>query len=73
MTAEAEFPASVRAPAQYGPGVLARSAYFNLYRLLPAARTAEALSDLFGCTLSPATAERAGRLFSGKLVRSEQR
>lgn len=70
--AKAEFPAGVRATAQYGPGVLARSAYFNLYQLLPVARTSEALRDLFGCALSPATVERSGRLFSGKLVRSEQ-
>ena len=69
----ADFPASVRAPAQYGPGVLALAAYFRLYQLLPAARTAEALRDLFGCPVSPATVERAGRVFSGKLVRSEQR
>lgn len=67
------FPAGVRAPAQYGPGVLARSTYFRLYQLLPAARTAEAMRDLFGCPLSPATVERSGRLFSGKLVRCEQR
>ena len=71
--ARGEFPAGVRAPTQYGPRVLARSTYFNLYQLLPAARTAEALSDLFGCHLSPATVERSGRVFSGKLVRSEQR
>jgi hypothetical protein len=63
----------VRAPVQYGPRVLARAAYFRLYQLLPAARTAEALSDLFGCPVSPATVERAGVVFSGKLVRSEQR
>jgi transposase len=67
------FPAGVRAPAQYGPGVLARSTYFRLYQLLPAARTSEALRDLFGCHLSPATVERSGRVFSGKLVRCEQR
>lgn len=70
---KAGFPAGVRAPAQYGPGVLARSTYFRLYQLLPAARTSEALSDLFGCHLSPATVERAGHVFSEKLVRSEQR
>jgi transposase len=52
---------------------LARSAYFNLYQLLPLARTAEVLGDLFGCALSPATVERASRRISGKLVRSEQR
>src|SRR5215213_1718050 len=70
---QAAFPAGVRAPAQYGPALLARSAYLNLYQLLPVARTSEALRDLFNCALSPATVERAGRLFSGKLVRSEQR
>jgi transposase len=31
------------------------------------------MRDLFGCPLSPATVERSGRLFSGKLVRCEQR
>lgn len=71
--AKAEFPASVRAPVQYGPRLLARAAYLNLYQLLPAARTAEALSDFFGCHLSPATIQRAGRFSSGKLVRAEQR
>ena len=71
--ARGAFPAGVRAPTQYGPGILARAAYFNLYQLLPAARTSEALRDLFGCALSPATVERASRVFSGKLVRTEQR
>jgi transposase len=70
---QAEFPASVRAPAQYGPELLARAAYLNLYQLLPVARTSEAIRDLFGCALSPATIQRAGRFSSGKLVRSEQR
>jgi transposase len=73
VSARAVFPASVRAPVQYGPAVLARSAYLNLYQLLPVARTAEALRDLFGCPLSPATVGRAGRSFSGKLRNSEQR
>ena len=71
--ASGEFPSSLRAPTQYGPRLLARAAYLNLYQLLPVARTSEALSDLFGCPVSPATVERAGRFSSGKLVRSEQR
>jgi transposase len=58
---------------QYGPQVLTRSAYLNLYQLLPVARTSETLRDLFGCALSPATIQRASRFFSGKLVGSEQR
>ena len=73
LTARAEFPAGLRAPVQYGPRLLARAAYLNLYQLLPVARTTEALADLFGCAPSPAVIQRAARLFSGKLVRSEQR
>lgn len=68
-----DFPAGVRAPTQYGPAMLSRAAYLNLYQLLPVARTSETLRDLFGVALSPAVIQRAGRLFSEKLVRSEQR
>jgi transposase len=53
--ARSDFPASVRAPVQYGPALLARAAYLNLYQLLPVARTSEAIGGLFGCALSPAT------------------
>jgi transposase len=72
-TTKAEFPSGIRAPVQYGPGVLTRASYLHLYQLLPIARTTESMHDLFGCTLAPATVERASRLFSGKLVRCEQR
>jgi transposase len=72
-TTKASFPAGLRAPVQYGSRLLARAAYLHHYQLLPIARAAEALRDLFGCALSPATVERAGRFCSGKLVRSEQR
>ena len=67
------FPASVRAPAQYGSGVLSRSVYLHLYQLLPVARTSETMRDLFQCTLSPATAQRAARFSSGKLLHTELR
>lgn len=70
---KAAFPASVRAPVQYGQGVLSRSCYLHLYQLLPVARTSETMHDLFGCTLSPATVQRAARLSSGKLLHTELR
>jgi transposase len=70
---QARFPASVRAPVQYGPGVLSRSVYLHLYQLLPVARTAETMRDLFGCPVSLATVARAARVSSGKLVGVEQR
>lgn len=70
---KAVFPRDVRAPVQYGAGVLSRVSYLHLYQLLPVARTSEAMQDLFGCSISAATIQRASRVFSGKLVRSEQR
>lgn len=42
--------ASVRAPAQYGSGVLSRCVYLHHYQLLPVARTSETMRDLFGCS-----------------------
>jgi transposase len=70
---KAIFPASVRAPIQYGSGVISRAVYLHLYQLLPAARTSETLRDLFGCSPSVATIQRATRLSSATLVRCEQR
>lgn len=73
VTTRAEFPPGVRAPVQYGPGVFSRVGYLHLYQMLPVARTSEAMHDLFGCYVSWATVVRAGRIFSSKLVRCEQR
>ncbi len=70
---KANFPAQVRAPVQYGPGVLSRSVYLHLYQLLPVARTSETMRDLFACHISAATVQRAARVSSGKLVNTEQR
>ncbi len=70
---KAAFPAAVRAPVQYGQGVLSRSVYLHLYQLLPVARTAETMTDLFGCHLSAATVQRAARLSAGKLIHTELR
>lgn len=70
---KAGFPRGVRAPVQYGTGVLSRVSYLHLYQLLPVARTSEAMQDLFGCTISAASVQRISRIFSGKLLRTEQR
>jgi transposase len=43
-----EFPEGVGAPAQYGPRLRALGVYLMAYHLLPYARTAELLADLFG-------------------------
>lgn len=72
-TTRAAFPASVRAPVQYGQGVLSRSCYLHLYQLLPVARTSETMRDLFQCAISPATVQRVSRLSASKLVHAELR
>ncbi|HEV7377755.1 MAG TPA: IS66 family transposase [Pyrinomonadaceae bacterium] len=72
-TTKATFPLSVRAPVQYGMGVLSRSVYLHLYQLLPVARTAETMRDLFDCHISVATIQRATRVSSAKLIYTEQR
>lgn len=43
-----EFPASVSAPAQYGPGMHAAMTYLNVRQVIPCQRVAEVCQDLFG-------------------------
>lgn len=50
-----QFPDGVRAAVQYGASVKARVLYLHDYQLLPYARTAEAMRELFGCTVSAGT------------------
>jgi transposase len=70
---KAEFPRGVRAPAQYGEGVRARATYLHKYQLLPFARTSEAMKELFGCSLSPATLHTTRGRLAEKLVGVEAR
>jgi transposase len=70
---KAPFPAHVRAPICYGPGLRARAAYLHKYQLLPVARTSEALSDLFGCRVSPGTVHRMTVECSAALAGAEAR
>ena len=55
---KARFPAGVSAPVCYGRGLRSRAAYLHRYQLLPVARTAEAMRDLFGCRLSAGSVHR---------------
>lgn len=55
---KAPFPAAVTAPVCYGPGLRARATYLHQYQLLPVARAAEAMRDLFGCPVSAGTIHR---------------
>ncbi|MDT5269553.1 MAG: transposase [Acidobacteriota bacterium] len=70
---KARFPAHVIAPVCYGLGLRARAAYLHKYQLLPVARTAEAMRDLFGCTVSAGTVHRMTQECSEALSASEAR
>lgn len=67
------FPSEIKAPVQYGASVFSRIVYLNQYQLLPVARTAESMKDLFACPVSLATIQRAAKVCSHKLMRYEYR
>jgi transposase len=54
----ARFPPEVRAPLSYGPELTGLAVYLNQAQLLPAARTAAVIRDLFGSSLSAGTVTR---------------
>jgi transposase len=66
------FPAWVKARAQYGPQVQALAVYLLTYQLLPYARTAALLEQVFGCALSPGTLETWEQQASTQLATAEE-
>lgn len=67
------FPDNLKAPVQYGASVFSRIVYLNQYQLIPVARTAESMNDLFQCPVSLATIVRAAKVCSHQLFRFEYR
>lgn len=49
------FPAGVDSPVQYGPNVKALGVHLTQGQMLPYARAAQLIADLYGLTVSPAT------------------
>jgi transposase len=70
-TTRGEFAGAVRSGVRYGPGVKARVLYLQQYQLLPYARTAEAMGDLFGCRLSSGTVANIVRECADGLLETE--
>lgn len=68
---KAGFPEGVRASVQYGPSVLSHALYLHDYQLLPYARTADAMRELFGCAMSTGTLSPAVRRCASRLVETE--
>jgi transposase len=61
----------VTATVQYGPSILARALYLHDYQLLPYARAAEAMRELFGCAISAWTLATAVRRCVTGLIETE--
>jgi transposase len=71
QTTRGEFAGAVRSGVQYGSGVKARVLYLQQYQLLPYARTAEAMRDLFGCPVSAGTVANIVRECADALLETE--
>jgi transposase len=69
---KAAFPTGVAQATQYGPGILALSVYLQSYQLLPYARSAELLRDLFGAAPSEGTLAAALEQAHTRLAPVEQ-
>jgi len=67
VTTTAPFPIEAREPLQYGPRLKALAVYLRDYQLLPFARCAQMLTDVFSATLCKATLENALRECSTRL------
>ena len=66
------FPDEVRASIQFGPMLKGIALYLLYGQLLPDARTAELLSDVCGCHLSPGTLEAFVAEGADRLVETEE-
>ena len=66
------FPDEVRASIQFGPLLKGIALYLLYGQLLPYARTAELLSDVCGCPLSPGTLEAFVAEGADRLVETEE-
>jgi transposase len=66
------FPDEVRSSIQFGPMIKGIALYLLYGQLLPYARTAELLSDVCGCHISPGTLEAFVAAGTDRLVETEE-
>ena len=64
---KASFPQGVTSAVQYGPRIQAQASYFNIYQLIPLARTSTIFGDLYGHELSEASVLAANQRLKEKV------
>lgn len=69
---EAEFPAEVGQPTQYGPNVKSQAVYFNTYHHIPLERTSEIIEDLYGHRISEAVTIKSNEACAVKVEPANQ-
>jgi len=64
---ETEFPDGITQPTQYGESIQALTSYLSIHQLLPLGRTAEAIRDITGHSISEGTLVNISRALYGNL------
>lgn len=65
---QSSFPATVKAPVQYGERLRGLALYFHHAHFIPEDRLSELLREVFGCTLTPVTLARLSTTASQALT-----